>query len=77
MKTSAKYKEDWRSLLKPLETSEDSKESIALAKGKEIKRSKEEATEIVTSYIEYFTAGFKDKTISEQLIEDYNKETFW
>lgn len=68
---------DWRALHKPLKVSEDSKELMALAKGKEIKRPKEEAKAICLAYIKEFTKENKDPSIRDELTEEYNKETFW
>ena len=51
---------DWRALHKPLKVSEDSKEHVDFAKGKEIKRSKEESRAICLAYINEFTKDYEN-----------------
>lgn len=68
---------DWRAIYKPLKIGEDSKEHIALAKGKEIKRSKEEARAICLAYIQEFTKENADPRVRAELSDEYTKETFW
>ena len=46
---------DWRSNFTPLKVSEDTKEHIEQAKGKEIKRSKEETRGVCYQYISEFS----------------------
>ena len=57
--------------------SEDSKEHVVLAKGKEIKRSKEEGRAICLAYINEFTKENPDQSFKRGIIEDYSKESFW
>ena len=68
---------DWRALYKPVGLSEDSKEHVLLAKGKEIKRSKDETRQICLEYINEFTKDNPNSRIKAQAIDDFQKETFW
>ena len=68
---------DWRALHKPIRLSEDSKEHVDMAKGKEIKRSKDETRGICTQYINYFTKSNADQELRRSILEEFQKETFW
>ena len=48
-----------------------------MAKGKEIKRSKEETRAICLNYINEFTQENTDPSIKAEIIEEFQKETFW
>ena len=58
----------------PLQVTSDSRDHIANAKGKEIKRSKEETRTICLLFINEF---MKDEQAKREIIDDYQKETFW
>ena len=68
---------DWRSLYKPLQACEDTEEHFELARGKEIKRGKDETRGVCFQYINEFTKESKDPLIRQELQEEFQKETFW
>lgn len=53
--------DDWRAIYQPLKVSEDSIDCINLAKGKEIKRPKEETIMITEMYINEFTNSSRER----------------
>ena len=65
---------DWRAIHKPLQVSEDSKEHITMAKGKEIRRTKEETRHICISYINEFA---QSQAARRSITDEFSKETFW
>ena len=71
-------KKDWRSIFKRLKTCDDLDEHIELARGKEIKRPKDETRGVCFQYINMFTDQNPDKDmIRQQMQEEYQQESFW
>lgn len=68
---------DWRAIYKPLGLSRDTQEHIDLAKGKEIKRGKDETRGICLAYIEKMTKDSADRNATAIISEEFQKETFW
>ena len=48
-----------------------------MAKGKEIKRAKEEARATCLAYINEFLKDNPNRQVKQEIVEEYNKETFW
>jgi len=59
---------DWRSGHTPLNVSFDAREHLVNAKGKEIKRSKEETRSICLAYINEFVA---DEQSKQNIVDDF------
>ena len=57
--------------------SEDKEEHLGLARGKVIKRSKDETRGICIQYINEFTKDNNDPNIRLDIINEFQKETFW
>lgn len=68
---------DWRATYEQLSVTEDSKENIALAKGKEIKRPKEETRQICLAFINEFLKDGQNAAKKQEVVEEFQKETFW
>lgn len=57
--------------------SEDTEEHLVLAKGKVIMRSKDETRGVCLQFIDEFTKDNNDPNIRLDIIEEFQKETFW
>lgn len=62
---------DWRAIYKPLGLSKDTQEHIELAKGKEIKRGKDETRGICLAYIQKMTKDSADRNTTAIISEEF------